>query len=94
VQAFAAGYDVKVCLEMHPGNVVFNPRTLERLATEIGATHVGAEMDPSHLFWQDIGPQHRVRDPHRTALWLRARNVGLASHRRSRRHRRREHRGG
>jgi hypothetical protein len=54
MQAFAAGHDVKVCLEMHPGNVVFNPRTLDRLATEIGATHVGAELDPSHLFWQGI----------------------------------------
>ena len=61
VQAFAAGHDVKVCLEMHPGNVVFNPRTLERLATEIGATHVGAEMDPSHLFWQGIDPTEAVR---------------------------------
>ena len=60
VQAFAADHDVKVCLEMHPGNVVFNPRTLERLATEIGATHVGAEMDPSHLFWQGIEPVDAV----------------------------------
>jgi sugar phosphate isomerase/epimerase len=51
VQAYAADHDVKVCLEMHPGNVVFNPRTMERLATEINATHLGAEMDPSHLFW-------------------------------------------
>jgi sugar phosphate isomerase/epimerase len=32
------------------------PATLERLATEIRATHVGAEMDPSHLFWQGIDP--------------------------------------
>lgn len=56
VQAFAADHDVKVCLEMHPGNVVFNPRTMQRLATEINATHVGAEMDPSHLFWQGIDP--------------------------------------
>jgi sugar phosphate isomerase/epimerase len=61
VQAFAADHDVRVCLEMHPGNVVFNPRTLERLATEIGATHVGAELDPSHLFWQGIDPVEAVR---------------------------------
>jgi sugar phosphate isomerase/epimerase len=27
-----------------------------RLAEQIGATHVGAEMDPSHLFWQGIDP--------------------------------------
>ena len=48
--------DVKVCIEMHPHNIVFNPATMERLATEIDATHVGAEMDPSHLFWQGIDP--------------------------------------
>jgi sugar phosphate isomerase/epimerase len=56
VQARAADADVKVCLEMHPHNLVYNPATMERLATEIGATHVGAEMDPSHLFWQGIDP--------------------------------------
>jgi sugar phosphate isomerase/epimerase len=56
VQARAADADVKVCLEMHPHNLVYNPSTMERLATEIGATHVGAEMDPSHLFWQGIDP--------------------------------------
>jgi sugar phosphate isomerase/epimerase len=56
VQARAADVDVKVCLEMHPHNIVYNPSTMERLATEIDATHVGAEMDPSHLFWQGIDP--------------------------------------
>lgn len=48
--------DVKVCIEMHPHNLVFNPATLERLVTETGATNLGAEMDPSHLFWQGIDP--------------------------------------
>jgi sugar phosphate isomerase/epimerase len=56
IQARAAAADVRVCLEMHPQNVVFNPGTMERLATEINATHVGAELDPSHLFWQGIDP--------------------------------------
>jgi sugar phosphate isomerase/epimerase len=56
IQARARDADVKVCIEMHPHNVVFNPGTLERLATDINATHVGAEMDPSHLFWQGIDP--------------------------------------
>jgi sugar phosphate isomerase/epimerase len=56
IQARARDADVKVCIEMHPHNVVFNPGTLERLVTEINATHVGAEMDPSHLFWQGIDP--------------------------------------
>jgi sugar phosphate isomerase/epimerase len=56
VQERAAHFDVRVALEMHPGNVVYNPATLERLVTETRATHVGAEMDPSHLFWQGIDP--------------------------------------
>ncbi len=62
VQARAAAADVKVAIEMHPGNIVFNPRTLHRLVEETGATHVGAEMDPSHLFWQGIDPVLAVAD--------------------------------
>jgi sugar phosphate isomerase/epimerase len=38
---------VKVCLEMHMHNLVYNPATMLRLAEAIDATHVGAEMDPS-----------------------------------------------
>jgi sugar phosphate isomerase/epimerase len=60
VQKRASDADVKVCIEMHPHNVVYNPATMERLATEINATHVGAEMDPSHLFWQGIEPIEAV----------------------------------
>jgi sugar phosphate isomerase/epimerase len=56
IQARARDADVKVCIEMHPHNVVYNPATMVRLAESIGATHVGAEMDPSHLFWQGIDP--------------------------------------
>ncbi|MBU2669297.1 sugar phosphate isomerase/epimerase [Actinoplanes bogorensis] len=56
IQARAADADVKVCIEMHPQNLVFNPPTLLRLIEQTNATHVGAEMDPSHLFWQGIDP--------------------------------------
>jgi sugar phosphate isomerase/epimerase len=56
IESRARDADVKVCVEMHPHNLVFNPATMERLATEINATHVGAELDPSHLFWQGIDP--------------------------------------
>ncbi|MBL7261714.1 sugar phosphate isomerase/epimerase family protein [Paractinoplanes lichenicola] len=56
IQARAADADVKVCIEMHPHNLVFNPPTLLRLIEQTNATHVGAEMDPSHLFWQGMDP--------------------------------------
>jgi sugar phosphate isomerase/epimerase len=56
IDALARDHDVKVCIEMHPQNLVFNPPTLQRLVEKTSATHVGAEMDPSHLFWQGIDP--------------------------------------
>jgi sugar phosphate isomerase/epimerase len=56
IDALARDHDVKVCIEMHPHNLVFNPPTLERLVERTGATNIGAEMDPSHLFWQGIDP--------------------------------------
>jgi sugar phosphate isomerase/epimerase len=56
IDAVARDHDVKVCIEMHPQNLVFNPPTLMRLVDKIRASHVGAEMDPSHLFWQGIDP--------------------------------------
>ena len=56
IDARARDAGVKVCIEMHPQNIVFNPPTLRRLVERTGATHVGAEMDPSHLFWQGIDP--------------------------------------
>lgn len=56
IQARAADADVKVALEMHPTNVVYNPATMHRLAEAVHSTHIGAEMDPSHLFWQGIDP--------------------------------------
>jgi sugar phosphate isomerase/epimerase len=56
INARAAAADVKICIEMHPHNLVFNPPTLQRLVEQTNATHIGAEMDPSHLFWQGMDP--------------------------------------
>lgn len=47
---------VRVCIEMHPHNLVYNPATLVRLIDAADSTQIGAEMDPSHLFWQGIEP--------------------------------------
>ena len=56
IDALAADHGVKVAIEMHPQNLVFNPPTLKRLVERCEATNVGAEMDPSHLFWQGMDP--------------------------------------
>jgi len=46
---------------MHPHNLVFSPVTLRRLVDLIGATHIGAEMDPSHLMWQGMDVVASIR---------------------------------
>ena len=49
----AARHRLRLGFEMHPGFVVYNPRTLLRLRAACGET-IGANLDPSHLFWQGI----------------------------------------
>lgn len=50
---FVAAHGVRLGFEMHPGFVVYNPRTLLRLRDACGEA-IGANLDPSHLFWQGI----------------------------------------
>jgi len=59
--AFAESYGVtKIALEMHPGFCVYNPRTLLRLREAVGSI-IGANFDPSHLFWQGINPVEAIK---------------------------------
>lgn len=57
---FAKAHNVKVCFEMHPGFVVYNPETLLKLRDACGDA-LGCNFDPSHLFWQGIDPVHALR---------------------------------
>ncbi|MEN6606282.1 MAG: sugar phosphate isomerase/epimerase [Bryobacteraceae bacterium] len=57
---FAADHGVKIALEMHPGFVVYNPETMLKLRAAAGK-NIGANLDPSHLFWQGIDPIAAVR---------------------------------
>jgi sugar phosphate isomerase/epimerase len=54
IDALARANNVRVAIEMHPHNLVFSPVTLRKLVDLIGATNIGAEMDPSHLIWQGM----------------------------------------
>jgi sugar phosphate isomerase/epimerase len=57
---FAESHGVRICFEMHPGFVVYNTGTLLRLREEVGNV-IGANFDPSHLFWQGMDPLRCVR---------------------------------
>jgi len=43
----------KLGFEMHPGFMVYNSETLLRLREAVGR-EIGANLDPSHLFWQGM----------------------------------------
>jgi len=59
--AFARKHNVKeIGLEMHPGFVVYNTETLLKLRDAAGE-EIGANFDPSHLFWQGIDPIASVK---------------------------------
>lgn len=60
VAAFAAERGVRACVEAHPHTVVYNTDTLLRLFERVGAENLGANLDPSHLFWQGIDPIRAV----------------------------------
>ena len=57
---FAENHGVKVALEMHPGQLVYNVDTLLRLRDAVGPV-IGCNFDPSHLFWNGVDPVAAIR---------------------------------
>ena len=57
---FAADHGVRIALEMHPGFLCYNPETLLKLRAACGE-NIGANYDPSHMFWQGIDPIKAIR---------------------------------
>jgi sugar phosphate isomerase/epimerase len=53
---FANDHGVKIAIEMHPGQSAYNTRTLLRLREIAGPNNLGANLDPSHLFYQGMDP--------------------------------------
>jgi DNA-(apurinic or apyrimidinic site) lyase len=58
--AFADEHGVDVAIEMHPNFLVYEPTGLARLR-EATNDRIGANLDPSHLFWQGIDVTEAVR---------------------------------
>ena len=75
--AFARAHGVnKIAFEMHPGFCVYNPETMLRLRSAIGDT-LGANLDPSHLFWQGIDPVAAIRALGEAIYFFHAKDTAL-----------------
>jgi sugar phosphate isomerase/epimerase len=56
----AAREGVKIAFEAHPGFCVYNTETLLKLRKACGR-NLGANLDPSHFFWQGMDPVEAAR---------------------------------
>jgi sugar phosphate isomerase/epimerase len=76
--AYAAAHHVRLCFEMHPGFVVYNPATLLLLRDQCGEA-IGANLDPSHLFWQGIDVEAAIAElgRHRAIFHVHAKDTAL-----------------
>jgi DNA-(apurinic or apyrimidinic site) lyase len=57
---FADDRGVNVAIEMHPNMLVYEPTGMERLR-EATNDRIGANFDPSHLYWQGIDVPAAIR---------------------------------
>ena len=78
--AFARGHGVRVAIEPHPGFVVYNTRSLLRLR-EAAGENLGANFDPSHLFWQQIDPCASARALAGAVFHVHAKDTGFVDER-------------
>ncbi|MFB6138087.1 MAG: sugar phosphate isomerase/epimerase family protein [Halobacteriaceae archaeon] len=56
----AERHDVNVAIEMHPNMLVYEPTSMVRLREATG-DRIGANLDPSHLYWQGIDATEAIR---------------------------------
>ena len=59
-EQFARDHGVNIGIEMHPGMLIYNVETLLRMRSETGPA-LGANFDPSHLFWNGVDPVAAIR---------------------------------
>ncbi|MGO1059706.1 sugar phosphate isomerase/epimerase family protein [Planococcus sp. FY231025] len=58
--SLAESLNVKIGLELHGGFSVHTPATMLRLRDACG-TAIGANLDPSHMWWQGIDPVEAIK---------------------------------
>lgn len=60
IAELAKEYDVKVGLELHGGFLVHSPHTMLELRKATNE-YIGANLDPSHMWWQGIDPVAAIK---------------------------------
>lgn len=58
---YAEDKGVRIAMELHGGYSVHSPFTMIKMREETGCRSIGANLDPSHLWWQGIDPVKAIR---------------------------------
>lgn len=66
----------KIALEMHPGFCVYNPKTCLKLREAVGDT-IGANFDPSHLFWQGMDAVAAINELGKAIYFVHAKDTKI-----------------
>ena len=79
--AEARNEGVRIAFEAHPGFAVYNPETILKLR-RLAGDNLGANLDPSHFFWQGIDPVEaaRVLGDAEAIYHVHAKDTGLDPH--------------
>jgi sugar phosphate isomerase/epimerase len=77
--AFAREHGCRLCFEMVPGDMVYNPAALLKLREAVGPV-IGCNFDPSHLVWQGIDVPEALRALGEAVYHVHAKDVRVQSH--------------
>ncbi len=73
---FADDHGIDIAIEMHPNMLVYEPTGMERLREETNE-RIGANFDPSHLYWQGIDVPRAIRYLDEGIHHVHAKDTGL-----------------
>lgn len=66
--------DVRVCIELHAGALIYNPASFAQLAA-VGGDRVGLNFDPSHFWWMGIDPLEVIAEAGDRVYWCHAKDT-------------------
>ena len=74
---FAAEHHVsRIAIEMHPGMVAYNVRSMMRLRDAVGPV-IGVNFDPSHLFWQGVDTPRAILELGKAIYHVHLKDIAL-----------------
>lgn len=76
--SFAKQHGIEhIAIELHPGQMCYNPETIKRLRSEVGSDLIGVNLDFSHLLWQRMDPILVIRELEGMIFHMHAKDISF-----------------